>query len=160
MSKVSKKVREEIYYRDWNACLKCFSEVNITIDHIIPLSKGGTNHKENLQTLCKPCNEEKADRAIDYRVLSEGVEIDFFDWRQSLDQIDLKYKKKDADEEIRARCKTLALQIKWPTEKKPTTKKKLKVQLKYFPSLPDIVPHEKWSVEKWEATPESNFHYE
>lgn len=32
-----------------------------TLDHIIPISKGGTNKKENLRIICRKCNEEKAD---------------------------------------------------------------------------------------------------
>lgn len=36
-------------------------EVLITIDHIIPKSKGGVNKIINYQTMCKICNEMKAD---------------------------------------------------------------------------------------------------
>jgi len=36
-------------------------EVLITIDHIIPKSKGGLNKMINYQTMCKLCNEMKAD---------------------------------------------------------------------------------------------------
>lgn len=32
-----------------------------TIDHIIPLSKGGTSDPENLQLACFPCNDVKRD---------------------------------------------------------------------------------------------------
>ena len=36
-------------------------EVLITIDHIVPKSKGGVNKIINYQTMCKICNESKAD---------------------------------------------------------------------------------------------------
>lgn len=43
-------------------CAQCGSTENLTIDHIVPLVKGGTNAPLNLQTLCKKCNFKKADR--------------------------------------------------------------------------------------------------
>lgn len=40
-------------------------EVLITIDHIVPKSKGGLNKIINYQTMCKLCNESKADESIE-----------------------------------------------------------------------------------------------
>lgn len=34
----------------------------LQVDHIVPLSLGGTNHPDNLQTLCFGCNAGKRDR--------------------------------------------------------------------------------------------------
>lgn len=45
-------------------CSFCGKKNNLTIDHIIPKSKGGTNKKENLQALCAPCNYKKADKIL------------------------------------------------------------------------------------------------
>lgn len=39
-------------------------EVLMTKDHIVPRSKGGKNHLSNYQTMCKICNEKKADQLI------------------------------------------------------------------------------------------------
>ncbi len=49
-------------------CLCCGrTDVKLTADHIIPVSKGGTSNIENIQPLCQPCNTRKKDKTIDYR---------------------------------------------------------------------------------------------
>lgn len=56
-------------YIDWekvnglpDICCKCGSDEDITIDHIKPLSKGGTNDIKNLQKLCRRCNASKGNK--------------------------------------------------------------------------------------------------
>jgi 5-methylcytosine-specific restriction endonuclease McrA len=52
-------------------CLRCGkseSEVMITPDHVIPISKGGSNFISNIQPLCLPCNLSKHTDTTDYRV--------------------------------------------------------------------------------------------
>jgi 5-methylcytosine-specific restriction endonuclease McrA len=51
----------------YNRCLRCGGEGPLTIDHVIPISKGGPNTIDNLQPLCGPCNSSKNDNTIDYR---------------------------------------------------------------------------------------------
>lgn len=60
---------------EWNAlceryghrCVCCKEETPLTVDHIIPLIKGGTNYIQNLQPLCGTCNSIKGTKTIDYR---------------------------------------------------------------------------------------------
>lgn len=55
-------LRALVFARDDLRCVRCGSDVYLTIDHIIPLARGGTDDIENLQTLCRPCNAAKGVR--------------------------------------------------------------------------------------------------
>lgn len=48
------------------ACLAC-GKPEVTIDHIVPVSAGGTNAIGNVQPLCGYCNTSKGTKTIDYR---------------------------------------------------------------------------------------------
>lgn len=50
-----------------NKCLSCGEQKPLEADHIVPLSKGGTNFITNIQPLCKSCNCSKHTKTIDYR---------------------------------------------------------------------------------------------
>lgn len=58
--------RDFIFERD-GCCLVCGTKEKLTIDHITPIAKGGSNEIENLQTLCGKCNGKKGTKIIDYR---------------------------------------------------------------------------------------------
>ena len=50
-------------------CVACGGEDNMTIDHIVPLSRGGSHSVGNLQSLCFSCNASKNNRfMIEWRV--------------------------------------------------------------------------------------------
>ena len=42
-----------------NKCAYCGSEENLTIDHILPRSRGGLDEKINVLCCCKKCNQSK-----------------------------------------------------------------------------------------------------
>ena len=48
-------------------CLACGTDEDLTIDHVIPLIKGGRNSIENTQVLCRSCNSSKYTKIKDYR---------------------------------------------------------------------------------------------
>jgi len=57
--------RNNIFWRDKNQCQYCGiieTPKELTLDHIIPKSRGGKNTWKNLVTCCKKCNQEKRDR--------------------------------------------------------------------------------------------------
>ena len=60
--KTLKPNRNRIYRRDNNKCVYCGSTKDLTLDHIIPKSKGGLNNWTNLVTSCFKCNSKKGDR--------------------------------------------------------------------------------------------------
>ena len=49
-------------------CLACLKNKFLTRDHIVPLSKGGTDFIDNIQPLCMSCNTSKYTKTIDYRI--------------------------------------------------------------------------------------------
>lgn len=51
-----------VFDADGYRCRSCGTRKNLTVDHVIPWSKGGGDEPENLQTLCRSCNARKGDR--------------------------------------------------------------------------------------------------
>lgn len=60
--KVSPEKRARVMARDGHACVWCGSVERLCIDHVVPLSRGGSNATENLRVLCWDCNTAKADK--------------------------------------------------------------------------------------------------
>lgn len=63
---ISGRTRVNVLERDEYTCQMCGAKVEdgvkLHIDHIIPVSKGGTNEIDNLQVLCHKCNLAKTNR--------------------------------------------------------------------------------------------------
>jgi 5-methylcytosine-specific restriction endonuclease McrA/predicted transcriptional regulator len=65
VARISPRVRARVLFRDGSRCQMCGAspakdaEVQLEVDHKIPLHLGGTNDEDNLWTLCRPCNQGK-----------------------------------------------------------------------------------------------------
>lgn len=60
--------RRNIYFRDGNTCQYCgrrFPTSELSLDHIVPRSRGGGDTWENLVCACTACNSKKADKLPD-----------------------------------------------------------------------------------------------
>ena len=53
--------------RDGLHCKHCLATEHLSIDHIIPVIRGGTNELENLQILCRTCNSTKGSKVVSIR---------------------------------------------------------------------------------------------
>lgn len=61
---ISKAKRNRVYCRDRWRCHWCeilLQPDAATIDHLVPRSRGGSDHETNLVASCAPCNVERAD---------------------------------------------------------------------------------------------------
>lgn len=67
-------VRQMVYARDVYQCRFCSCGGDLTLDHIIPWSAGGTENTRNLRTLCWDCNEKRSNyRQVYEERLRPGV---------------------------------------------------------------------------------------
>lgn len=55
------KIRERILIRDGYVCQYCGNDAT-TVDHVIPISKNGTDEPDNLLSACAKCNYSKGNR--------------------------------------------------------------------------------------------------
>lgn len=75
---INAKLRFEVFKRDDFKCQYCgasASDVPLHVDHVNPVSKGGTNKIDNLVTSCELCNLGKGDTFLhDYSILKRTPE--------------------------------------------------------------------------------------
>lgn len=62
---VWRQLRDLVFSRDDYTCQYCGSRgVYLECDHIVPVSRGGSNDTQNLATACKPCNRAKRNKLV------------------------------------------------------------------------------------------------
>lgn len=84
---VSKRLRFEIFRRDNNTCRYCGQsapDVELTIDHVIPRTLGGSDDPTNLVTACKDCNAGKTSSNPDAPVVAD-VDQRAVQWSQAME---------------------------------------------------------------------------
>ena len=54
--------RKNVHIRDQHTCQYCGSTQNLTLDHVMPTSRGGGSTWENVVTACSPCNSKKGSK--------------------------------------------------------------------------------------------------
>jgi 5-methylcytosine-specific restriction endonuclease McrA len=60
---VKRKIsRKALFARDGHKCVYCGSTGRLTLDHVVPRSRGGDSVWENVVTSCAPCNLRKGNR--------------------------------------------------------------------------------------------------
>jgi 5-methylcytosine-specific restriction endonuclease McrA len=60
---VKRKIsRRALFARDGHKCVYCGSSGRLTLDHVVPRSRGGDSVWENVVTSCAPCNLRKGNR--------------------------------------------------------------------------------------------------
>ena len=104
---LSKKIRFEVFKRDHFTCQYCgrmAPDVVLEVDHIKPVSKGGTNDIVNLITSCKDCNSGKSNIELsdDSVIKKQQAQLQevaerkdqlemMLKWREELNQLDEDY---------------------------------------------------------------------
>jgi 5-methylcytosine-specific restriction endonuclease McrA len=54
-----KKIRAKVLAAGGYECVYCGANEKLSVDHVIPISKGGTDEMENLVVACIKCNSKK-----------------------------------------------------------------------------------------------------
>jgi hypothetical protein len=79
---VSKRLRYEVLRRDNHSCRYCGAtapDVKLTVDHVTPVTLGGTDQPDNLVAACADCNSGKSATPADARLVVD-VAADALRW--------------------------------------------------------------------------------
>jgi 5-methylcytosine-specific restriction endonuclease McrA len=69
-----KITRRAVFARDNWTCQYCGARSNLTVDHVVPRSKGGESSWDNIVASCAPCNRRKGNalpRQVGMRLLKQ-----------------------------------------------------------------------------------------
>lgn len=86
--------RNNLFRRDGGECQYCGSRKQLTIDHVVPRSKGGKTNWMNLITACHRCNVNKGDKTPEQAGLTLRTEP----FRPSLAYFLVDYAERQAEE--------------------------------------------------------------
>lgn len=84
---------EQLIARDGASCVWCGRELwrrDLTLEHVVPRSRGGHMTAENAVVACRSCNKRRGSRPVDAYVrdlLREGVAVDLAALRDSLTRL-------------------------------------------------------------------------
>lgn len=96
---INRRRRARIYERDGWRCQYCDQPERpgeaglLSLDHLRPLSKGGSNRTDNLVTACKSCNSARGDRSLRSFCIAVA-EYTRQDWRLVLGRVKAARKRK------------------------------------------------------------------
>jgi hypothetical protein len=82
---IGKRLRFAIFARDQFTCRYCGAqppEVVLHVDHVLPVSKGGTNEESNLVTACQACNLGKSARKLDSVLVPTDADLRYLELMQ------------------------------------------------------------------------------
>lgn len=86
---VSKRLRFEILRRDNHACRYCGAtapEAALTVDHVVPVTLGGTDDPKNLVAACRDCNSGKSSVPADAVIVADVAE-DALRWARVMQMV-------------------------------------------------------------------------
>lgn len=90
---VSRRLRFEILRRDGHTCRYCGAkapDVALTVDHVVPVTLGGSDDPSNLVTACDPCNSGKTSVPPGAELVAQ-VADDAIRWRRAIEQARMEY---------------------------------------------------------------------
>ena len=84
---------EQLIERDGPSCVWCGRELwrrDLTVEHVVPRSRGGHTTSENAVVACRSCNRRRGSRPVDAYVrdlLRDGADVDVAALRRTLDRL-------------------------------------------------------------------------